>query len=134
MYKHINLITSSLEESEEFGSIVEHLKAHYKITPTLISHNEIFESSQENTLFLLYLSDNEIKLFFINHLTENLHIGIIPNKKCPLCIKKYALAKDIFEAIDDAFDKELLSRVDILMCNELVAFNRITIGSMRWMD
>lgn len=134
MYKHINLIVTSLKEKQEYVSILEHLKAHYKIIPTIFSHTDIFEDTTEDKIFLLYLSDDEIKLFFKNHLNKNIHVGIIPNKHSALCIKKYALAKDTFEAIDDAFNKELLSRVDILMCNELVAFNRITIGSMRGLN
>ncbi|MDD3817260.1 MAG: TIGR00341 family protein [Thiovulaceae bacterium] len=134
MYKRVNLIVDNLQASDDFPNIVEHLRAHYKIEPAIFSSKEVFAQESEGVLCLLYLDDEAIKHFFKNHLNTAHHVGILPTKSAPLSIKKFALAKDIFEAIDDAFNDELLSRVDLLLCNEYVAFNRITVGSMRGLN
>ncbi len=94
------------------------------------SSNYIFEDVLEDSLFLLYLSDEEIKNFFSNHLKLDLQMGIIPNEMCPNSIKSYGPSKDVFEAIDDAFNEELLSQVDMLICNENIVFDSLVIGDM----
>lgn len=134
MYKKVYLIVSELQDTKEFNNILEHLKAHFDISATIHSHMELFSEVSKSELYLLYLSDEDIKLFFQNHLNSELHIGIIPNEYCPIAMKNYAICKDVFEAIDDAFNKELLSKIDLLMCNELITFNRVTIGDMHGMN
>ncbi len=133
-YTKINIIVEGLQESNIFENILEHLKAYYDLIPIIYSHNYRFEETSAATLTLLYLSDDEIKIFFKNHLNINLKIGIISNEHCPGATKNYAISKDIFEAIDDAFNHNLLSCVDLLQCNELIAFNRVVIGDMHGMN
>ena len=134
LYKNIKIIVDDLQSDLEFKNILEHVKAHYKIVPTIHKHYDVFIEHSKSDLFLLYLSDNDIKIFFQNHLNSNINMAIIPNKDCPNAIKNYGLSKDIFEAIDDGFNAALLSKIDILQCNEILAFNRITIGDMHGMN
>ncbi len=133
-YTKINIIVETLQETNTFENILEHLKAHYDLIPTTYSSNHTFEEVSTATLTLLYLGDEEIKTFFNNHLNMNLNIGIISNESCPSATKNYAISKDIFEAIDDAFNDSLLSSIDLLQCNELIAFNRVVIGDMHGMN
>jgi len=134
MYKKVYLIADELESSPQFNDLIEHIKAHYKIVPTIHSHRDSFENSLDIELYLLYLSDDEIKIFFQNNLNSNINIGIVSNEKAPLAMKNYAIAKDMFEAVDDAFNPQLRSKIDLLMCNELIAFNRVIIGNMHGMN
>ena len=134
MYKKIYLIVDEIHSSAKFNDLVEHIKAHYKIVPEIHSCRDIFKNSLESELYLLYLNDDEIKIFFQNHLNSDINIGILPNEKAPLALKNYAIEKDMFEAVDDAFNPELRSKIDLLMCNEFIAFNRVVIGDMHGMN
>lgn len=134
MYKKIYLIADELRLSNKFNDLIEHIKTHYKIIPELYSHMDIFENTLESELHLLYLDDDEIKIFFQNHLNSNINIGILPNEKAPWAMKNYAISRDLFEAVEDAFNFKLRSEVDLLMCNELIAFNSIVIGDMHGMN
>ncbi|QOY52385.1 hypothetical protein [Candidatus Sulfurimonas baltica] len=133
-YKNIKIVAEELKSADILSSIIEHLKAHYDIIPTIHSSKEIFNELNSSELFLLYLSDDEIKIFFKNHLNIGIKIGIIPNHTSPNTIRNYAISKDIYEAIDDAFNDELLSKVDILKCNENIALSRVIIGDMHGMN
>lgn len=132
--KTIKLIVDELQSSPTFQDIVEHLKAHYNLKAEIHNHKEMFQNNDKNELFLLYLNDNDIKQFFQNHLNTDINIAIIPNKHCPSSMKNYGISKDIFEAIDDGFNNDLKTKIDLLLCNELIAFNRIVIGDMHGMN
>lgn len=134
MYKKVYLVTDEEHSSDKFNDLIEHIKAHYKITPIIHSHIDIFKNSLESELYLLYLDDDEIKIFFKNHLNSPINIAIIPNENATSAMKNYGISKDIFEAVEDAFNQDLLSEIDLLMCNELITFNRIIIGDMHGMD
>ncbi len=133
-YKKINIIVEALQSSEEFNTITEHLNAHYGLIPSFHPSKELFDNISNSTLFLTYLNDEEVKTFFQNHLNKNLELAILPNETCPNAIKSFGISKDIFEAIDDAFNNELLSRVDLLLCNEFLSLNRVIIGDMHGMN
>jgi len=134
VYKKVYLVTDEEHSSDKFNDLIEHIKAHYKITPIIHSHMDIFKNSLESELYLLYLDDDEIKIFFKNHLNSPINIAIIPNENATSAMKNYGISKDIFEAVEDAFNQDLLSEIDLLMCNELITFNRIIIGDMHGMD
>ena len=134
MYKKVYLVADEMRPSAKFDDLIEHIKAHYKIIPTIHSHMDIFKNTLENELYLLYLDDEEIKIFFQNHLNSNINIAIIPNENATCAMKNYGTSNDVFEAVEDAFNPSLISEIDLLMCNELITFNRITIGDMHGMD
>ena len=49
-------------------------------------------------------------------------------------MRNYGVSKDIKESIEDAFNIELLSKIDLLKCNDFIAFNRVVIGDMHGMN
>jgi len=135
MYENIYLITN--EENQE---ILKNL--HTKINEKqnckiyISSHDKVFEDTQkhEKSLFLLYLDDFSIKEFFKNHIDKNIPVAILPNEECLVATKNYAISKNIDEALDDAFDSELLSSIDLLKCNDSIALNRVSVGDMHGMN
>ena len=133
-YTNIKFMVETLQSTDVFKTIIEYLIANYGLTPTLLSSREVFNDALSDTLFLTYLNDEEIKTFFQNHLNKNLEIGILPNEICPNAIKNFGVSKNIFEAIDDSFNDELLSKVDFLLCNEYLSLNRVIIGDMHGMN
>jgi len=133
-YKNIKIIVETLQSTEDFNNIAEHLSAHYGLSPSLHSSKEIFDDISNSTLFLIFLNDEEIKTFFQNHLNKGLEIAILPNETCPNSVKNFGISKDIFEAVDDAFNDELLSKVDLLLCNEYLSLYRVIVGDMHGMN
>jgi uncharacterized hydrophobic protein (TIGR00271 family) len=133
-YQNVKIIIESLKSTEILNPVLERLRADYGLVPESRSSREVFESASSDELFLLCLSDEEIKTFFQNHMDKGLEIAILPNETCPNAIKNFGLSKDISEAIEDAFNDELLSKVDILSCNEYLSLNRVVIGDMHGMN
>ena len=135
MYKDIYFITNEKDENI-LNEIYENIKEKHKGEISVFSPNEIFTNTVKikDTLFLLYLDDKNIKIFFQNHLNTNISIAILPNENCSNSIKNYAISKDLNEAIEDAFNLELLSKIDLLKCNDYIALNRISIGDMHGMN
>ena len=135
MYRDVCFITKEQDE-KILGEIFDYIKEKYTSEISTFSTEKIFDKSEEkqDCLFLLYLSDDEIKTFFQNHLNTNINIAILPNENCPNAMRNYGVSKDIKESIEDAFNSELLSRVDLLECNGFIAFNRIVIGDMHGMN
>jgi uncharacterized hydrophobic protein (TIGR00271 family) len=134
MVKKVYFIVEGLRESDEFETLVSYIQTTHKIEPTMHTSNDIFEDVLEDSLFLVYLSDEEIKNFFTNHLEADMRMGIVPNETCPNTIKSYGISKDVFEAIDDTFNEELLSQVDVLTCNENIVFDSVVVGDMHGMN
>lgn len=133
-YKNIYLITDELREIKEVEDIVLKLKTDYTITPTIQKYTKIVEDISPSTLYLLFLTDEDIKVFFQNNINKDINIAIISNDFCQNAIKNYGISKDMFEAIEDGLNSELLSKIDLLKCNEILAFNKITIGDMHGMN
>lgn len=133
MYKNLYFISQN-PKHRALDGVFDYIKERYKINISTFGVDDIFEEEVKNTLFLLYLDDNDIKIFFQNHLNKNINIGILPNENCINAIRNYGLSKDIFEAIDDVFNPKLLSKIDLLKCNDKLAFNRISIGDMHGMN
>ena len=135
MYKKVYLITQE-EDKSNIEDIVANIKEKYNSEILEIQANQMFDidDKNKNSLYLLYLDDKNIKQFFKKYLNSNISIGILPNDKCSIAVKNYAISKDLDEAIEDAFNIELLSSIDILKCNEEIAFTRISIGDMHGMN
>ena len=130
MYSKVFLITDEVKNSEVFSKILEYLKVEHKIVPKVFSSSKVVKNSNDDELYLLYLDDEKIKKFFKNNIDKNLNIGIISDEICPNAIKNYNLSTDIFESIKDAFNKDLLSKIDLLQCNETIVFDSVIIGDM----
>jgi uncharacterized hydrophobic protein (TIGR00271 family) len=136
MYKIIYFITQEEEDEKIISDIFDNIREKYSSEISIFSIEKIFDDdlNTKESLFLLYLSDDEIKKFFQNHLNRNMNIAILPNENCPNSMRNYGISKDMTEAIEDAYDTKLLSRIDLLKCNEYIVFNRIVIGDMHGMN
>ena len=135
MYSKVYFITQE-EDEKVISDIFDNIKEKYSSEISTFSTEKIFDdtSNTKESLFLLYLDDDGIKKFFQNHLNKNINIAILPNENCPNAMRNYGVSKDIKESIEDAFNSELLSKVDLLECNGFIAFNRIVIGDMHGMN
>jgi len=135
MYQTTYLITEEKDENT-LNEIFIYIKEKYESEVLVSSTNKIFEDVEEGKkiLYLLYLDDNNIKNFFQKHLQKKIPIGILPNDNCSITNKNYGISKNLKDAIDDAFNSELLSKIDLLKCNDSIAFNRISIGDMHGMN
>lgn len=135
MYSKVYFITQE-EDEKVFSEIFNQIKEDYHSEISTFFVNEVFDDSLDSSeiLFLLYLNDNEIKSIFENHLNKKINIAILPNENCPNAMRNYGISKDMKEAIEDAFNRELLSKIDLLKCNDKIAFNRIVIGDMHGMN
>lgn len=134
MYKQIYFISQE-KDKKILDEIFDYIKEKYKSEISTFSIDKIFDDKKnKDILFLLYLGDEEIKTFFQNHLNKTISISILPHEKSLNAIKNYSISKDIKDAIDDAFNPELLSKIDLLKCNDYLSFNRISIGDMHGMN
>lgn len=134
MQNKIYIIVANKEENKHLNKITEYINNKYNVTPSIYQVSEILQKIPKHGLYLLYLNDNEIKNFFLHYINSDINIGILPNDNCPMCIKNYGISTNLLEAIDDTFNNELLSKIDLLKCNELITFNSITIGDMHGMN
>ncbi len=84
MYRDVCFITKEQDE-KILGEIFDYIKEKYTSKIATFSTEKIIDKSEEkqDCLFLLYLSDDEIKTFFQNHLNTNINIAILPNENCP---------------------------------------------------
>ncbi len=130
MYKVVHLVTSTSAENPHIQSVIEHLKVSYTLDAKIVHHTEETRPYSEDELYILYLNDDEIKYFFQKSLGKNLNIAILPKDDAPNALKNYSITKDTHKAIEDAFNPKLLSKIDLLKCNEMITFNRIVIGDM----
>lgn len=134
MYKSVYFISQE-KDKKILDEIFDYIKEKYKSEISTFTVEKIFDDKRDkDILFLLYLGDDEIKTFFQNHLNKQISIAIIPHENSLDTIKNYAISKNINDSIDDAFNSELLSKIDLLKCNDYLAFNRISIGDMHGMN
>ena len=135
MYSKVYFITQE-EDEKVISDIFDNIKEKYSSEISTFSTEKIFDdtSNIKESLFLLYLDDDGIKKFFQNHISTNINIAILPNENCPNAMRNYGVSKDIKESIEDAFNIELLSKIDLLKCNDFIAFNRVVIGDMHGMN
>jgi hypothetical protein len=87
MYKQVKIICDELREAPIFEGIVSYIREHYETEITIHSHKEVFEESSEHELSLLFLDDDEIKMFFHNHLEKGLNIALLPNANAKVSMK-----------------------------------------------
>ena len=135
MIKKVIIVRSNdVEISPEFQSLVEHIKIHYKVDVSLVHYKNILETQSEVTLALLYLDDMKIKVFLKNHLYKKIQIGFIPTDDSTRALASYGISKDIYNALDEAMDRNHLSCVDILLCNGEVVFTNVVVGDVHGLN
>ena len=114
MQDQIYIVVESKDKIEQLTKIIEYIDTTYQISYKIHLLSEILEYIPKDRLYLLYLSDNDIKNFFLHHINSDIKVGILPNDDCPMCIKNYGISPNSSEAIDDIFNEKLLSKIDLL--------------------
>ena len=133
MYNSISLIVFNPKDKNSYIKIVDYIVEKYAITPAIFSYTDTFQDKEKH-LVMFYVSDNHIKLFLNNNFSLDVDIAILPEADCIHSVKAYDISADIYEAIDDGFNENLLSEIDILKCNDMIVFNRASIGDMHGMN
>ena len=133
MKETIKLFTGNKNDEQVLETLSQHLVAHYKLqVQTLPFTDDV--NLEEKELVLLYLSDDEIKSFLKKNMHINILVGIIPNKLCSRVMRSYGIVVDMFEALDDIFDRKRAQHVDVLFCNDEITFNSIIIGNVHGLN
>ncbi|MBU3015157.1 TIGR00341 family protein [Poseidonibacter lekithochrous] len=133
MYKAVHLITNENDE-ETLKKITDYIKEKYTLETKIFSNTLRIDKTHDKTLHLLLLDDKNVKEFLKDNLNSSIQIGLLPHDQCPNTISNYGICSDIYEAIDDSLNLELLSKIDLLKCNDNIALNRISIGDMHGMN
>ena len=133
MYKELFLIVEDESDLSKYENIIKYTSEKYELNLKIRLFDKSYENI-ENSLYILFLSDEKIKIFLKNHIFKNINIAILPNEMCKNTVNSYGISENIYDAIDDALNIDLLSKVDILNCNEEIVLNRIEIGDMHGID
>jgi uncharacterized hydrophobic protein (TIGR00271 family) len=133
VYKAVHLITNENDE-ETLKKITDYIKEKYTLETKIFSNTLRIDKTHDKTLHLLLLDDKNVKEFLKDNLNSSIQIGLLPHDQCPNTISNYGICSDIYEAIDDSLNLELLSKIDLLKCNDNIALNRISIGDMHGMN
>lgn len=136
MYKDIYLVVLNSKENDKYEDIVRYIVQTYKITPAILPYTKVLQEgvSYSSSVYMLYLPDDEIKLFLRNNLKYNINISILPTPQCENATTTYGIQTDVYKAIDDGLNESLLSTVDIFECNDIIVFDRAIIGDMHGMN
>ncbi|MFK2821409.1 TIGR00341 family protein [Arcobacter sp. YIC-80] len=127
MYEKIYLLFSENSKNNE-DEINKYLKEKYKLQVTARNYQK--KIKEKNALYLLDLNDNEIKSFFKEHIHHDINLAILPNDDANNCMSNYGISKNLKEALDDALNQKLLTKIDLLKCNDEIILNKIEIGDM----
>lgn len=133
MKETIKLFIGNKIDEQLLETLNQHLAAHYKLKVHTSSYTQD-AILNEKELVLLYLTDDEIKSFLKKNMNANMLIGIIPNKFCPRVMRSYGIVADMFEALDDIFERKRAQHVDVLFCNDEITFNSIIIGNVHGLN
>jgi len=133
MFEHIIILTGKTVNETVTGRVQEHIKLVHQQNAEILAFSQ-FKTALEDALYLLYLSDEEIKELFANTVFSQMHLGVIPNDLCPYAIRNYGVATDILDAVDDVFSISAATPVDLLYCNGRPVIGNVIIGNVHGMN
>ncbi len=133
MYERVILLVGASANDTQLGNIEGHLDTQYGLKADIVTFSQ-FALPVDKALYLLFLSDAEIKQLLQNNASASMEIGIIPNDLCPYAIRSYGISHDVFDAIDDVLKATEAMPVDILRCNGLPVLGNIVIGNVHGMN
>lgn len=134
MYKKMILLLGEAADEEQLESLKEALaKQELEVEVETLPFSQ-FDTALEDSLYLLYLSDLEIKELFSKEMSQKLSMAILPNKLCPSAMRSYGISKNIAEAIEDVFNENEAVTVDLLKCNGKPVIGSIVIGNVHGMN
>ncbi len=148
MYDRVILLVGAAADAELLKSIVEYIATQYKMKAETVAFAQ-FKAPAEGALYMLYLSDDEIRELFVSASAPSIAMGILPNEQCPYATRSFGISKDTFEAVDDvlgateatsevavdnALDAAEATSVDLLKCNGIPVLGSIIIGNVHGMN
>jgi len=126
---HTIILIVNKEDPRKTEHISEYIKNKYNKTLHL-THELLPKTTDTNTLYLLYLNDEDIKKFISKNISKKLNIALLPNEYNKFATKSFGICKNLNEAIDDAFDLKRYTTVDLLTCNDEAVFHDVTLGDV----
>jgi uncharacterized hydrophobic protein (TIGR00271 family) len=133
VYDRVTLLVGASADIALLESIEGYIATQYRLnTKTVLFTN--FQSPDEKALYLLYLSDAEMRELFSDKKSTVMTMGIIPSDRCPHAMRSYGIVRDAFKAIDDALGDSEASPVDLLRCNGAPVLASIVIGDVLGMN
>ncbi len=133
MYERIVLLVGIPVEETLFKRIEEYMLTQHQQYVEMVRFSD-YTVPREGTLYLLYLSDENIRDLFSRELSASMDVGILPNEQCPYASQSFGVADELFKAIDDALDGEESIPVDLLSCNGRLVLGNIVIGDIHGMN
>lgn len=133
MHERVILLVGEETDDTVIGNAEEHLGTQYRLKAEVVTFSK-FDRPVERVLYLLYLSDTEIRALFKSEAVAIMEAGILPNDLCPYAMRSYGIAHDLLEAIDDVMKAEEATTVDLLRCNGLPVIGNIVIGNVHGMN
>jgi len=127
------LVLGDFQEEPIVESVKEYLSSKDDLLLE-VTYLSKLQTITDDTIYLLYLSDNEVKELYQLDISTRMQIGIIPNEKCPITIRSYGINNDVFQAIDDILNSSKADAVDMLRCNDLPVLGNIIIGNVHGMN
>lgn len=130
MDKVFLVTTKEYEKSSRFDEVLQLLEIHYKCEYEVKYYTEIITEYSNNSIALLYINDDQIRLFIKQHLSSGINMGILPINDNAKVRSSYGISNDLHEALDDAMQYKNLYPTDILLCNDEPVFTNIIIGDV----
>lgn len=91
--------------------------------------NEQSELNKED-LFLLYLTDADLRVFLIIAAERELLVGVLPHPENKYTSKGLGISGDLNNSIKDILTSEETQKLDMLCCNGRPVFQSLNIGSI----
>jgi len=130
MDKVFLVTTKENKKTSQFEEILQLLDIHYKCKYEIKYYTDTINEYSKNSIALLYINDEQIRLFIKQHLSSDINIGILPLNDNTKVQSSYGISSDLHEALDDALQYKNLSSTDILLCNGEPVFTNVIIGDV----
>jgi uncharacterized hydrophobic protein (TIGR00271 family) len=133
VYDRVILLVGASADIALLESIEGYIATQYRLNTKTVLFSSC-QSPDEKALYLLYLSDAEMRELFADKKSAVMTMGIIPSDRCPHAMRSYGIARDAFKAVDDALGDSEASPVDLLRCNGAPVLASIVIGDVLGMN
>lgn len=134
MKKHIRLLFGGSIEETIIKSIEDYIQSKDGYSVKAVPFGSTDDTVSENTIDILYTSDDDIKEHLNQRRSSSNPFGILPHETCPTAIRSYGIDKDLFHAIDDILDAEDAKSIDVLHCNGEAVLGNLIIGNVHGMN
>jgi uncharacterized hydrophobic protein (TIGR00271 family) len=133
VYDRVILLVGASADIALLESIEGYIATQYRQKTDTVPFTR-FETPDKEALYLLYLSDAEIRELFAGEAAAAMTVGIIPSDGCPYAMRSYGIVRDAFMAVDDALGGNEAVPVDLLRCNGMPVLGSIVIGDVLGMN